>query len=137
MNKDEFIKKVMVQLNLEDKNIAERGVQIVLSILSHRLTEEEASDVADQLPHDLKRIWNNDVWITNYFRLSGKRLKYRHRIELLSLIENEILREGLPLHTESLAKAVFHTLKEQITPGESEDISDQLNEEVRDFFKAA
>ncbi|OGI04379.1 MAG: hypothetical protein A2104_09630 [Candidatus Melainabacteria bacterium GWF2_32_7] len=137
MNKDDFIKKVMQQLNIQDKGVAERGVQIVLSILSHRLTVEEASDVADQLPHDLKRVWNNQIWITNYFFLSGKRLKYRHKVELMSLVENEILREGLPLHAESLTKAVLHTLKDQITPGEAEDISAQLPEELRDFFKAA
>lgn len=137
MNKDVFEKKVMEQLGIQDKAIAERGVQIVLSILSHRLTEEESSDVADQLPHDMKRIWNNEVWITNFFRLSGKRLKFRHKIELLSLVENEILREKLPLHSESLTKAVLHTLKEQITPGESEDISAQLPDEIREFFKAA
>ena len=137
MNKDEFVKKVMEQLGIQDKAVAERGIQIIFSILSHRLLEDEASDVADQLPHDLKRVWNNDVWITNFFKLSGKRLKYRHRIELLSLVENEILRENLPLHAENLTKAVFHILKEQITPGEAEDISAQLPDEVRDFFKAA
>ena len=137
MNKDEFIKKVMMQLNIEDKKSAERGVQIVLSILSHRLLKDEAEDVASQLPHDLKRIWNNDVWITNLYRLSGRRLKYRHRIELMSIVENEILREQLPLHAESLTIAVFHTLKELITPGESEDIIAELPEEIRDFYKAA
>ena len=137
MNKDEFIKKVMELTNVQDKHTAERGVQIVFSLISHRLLEDEASDVADQLPHDLKRIWNNDVWITNFFKLSGKRLKYRHKIELLSLVENEILRENLPLHTELLTKSVIHVLKEQIAPGESMDITAQLPDELKDFFKAA
>ena len=137
MNNDEFIKRVMELSDIQDKHIAERGVQIVFSLLRHRLLPDESSNVADQLPHDLKRIWSNDVWATNFFALSGKRLKYRHRIELMSLVENEILREKLPLHAENLTRAVFHTLKEQITPGESEDISAQLPEEIRDFFKAA
>lgn len=137
MNKDDFVKKVMTQLNTQDKNTTERGIQIVFSILSHRLTKEEADQVCDQLPHDLKRMWNNQVWITNYFMLSGKRLNYRHRVQLMSLVENEILRESLNLHAESLTKAVLHTLKEQITPGESGDISAQLPEEIKDFFKAA
>ena len=39
MNKDEFIKKVMAQVNIQDKKSTERGVQMVLSILSHRLLE--------------------------------------------------------------------------------------------------
>jgi len=137
MNKDEFVKKVMEQLNIQDKNVAERGVQIVLSILSHRMTEEEAHDVADQLPQDLKRMWNNQVWITNYFFLSGKRLNYRHKVQLLTLVENEILRENLPIHAEKLTQAVIHTLKEQITTGETEDIIAQMPEEIKEFYKAA
>ncbi|MDD3012657.1 MAG: DUF2267 domain-containing protein [Candidatus Gastranaerophilales bacterium] len=137
MNKDEFVKKVMEQLNIQDTHVAERGVQIVFSILSHRMTENEAHDVADQLPQDLKRIWNNQVWITNYFLLSGKRLNYRHKVQLLTLVENEILRENLPIHAEKLTQAVIHTLKEQITTGETEDIIAQLPEEIKDFYKAA
>lgn len=137
MNKDEFVKKVMDQLEIQDKNVAERGIQFVLSILSHRMTEEESHDVADQLPQDLKRMWNNQVWITNYFFLSGKRLNYRHKAQLLSLVENEILRENLPLHAEKLTQAVFHVLKEHITVGESGDIVAQLPEEIKDFYKAA
>ena len=99
--------------------------------------KDEAEDVAAQLPQDLKRIWNNDVWITNLYRLSGKRLKFRHRTELMSIVENEIMREQLPLHPESLTRAVFHTLKELITSGESEDIIAELPEEIRDFYRAA
>lgn len=137
MNKDEFIKKVMILGNITDKHTAERGIQIVFSILSHRLLNEEASDVESQLPQELKRVWHNDVWVTNLFKLSGKKLKYRHKTELLTLVENEILREQLPLHSENITKTVFHVLKEQITPGESQDISAELPEEIREFFKAA
>jgi len=137
MNKDDFIKKVMNRLQIQDKVIAERGIQIILSILSHRLTEDESEEVSAQLPHDLKRMWNNQIWITNFFRLSGRRLKYRHRVELITLVENEIMRDQLPLNAEALCQAVFHVLKEQITPGETEDIVAQLPEEVKDFFKAA
>lgn len=137
MHKDEFIKKVMQLANIEDKNAAERGVQIVLSILSYRLTENEQKDVAAQLSEDLKRIWNNRVWIVNFYRLSGKRLKYRHKIELMSLVENEIKREHLPLHAESLTQAVFHALKDQISFGESDEIAHMLPKDVREFYKAA
>lgn len=137
MNKDIFIKKVMEQAHIEDKNAAERGIQIVFSLLSYRLTEQEQSDVAAQLPEDLRRMWKNRVWAPNYFRLSGKRLKYRHKIELMSLVDNEIKRENLPLHAESITTAVFHTLKELISTGESEEIAMMLPGELREFYKAA
>lgn len=137
MNFADFEKRVMMLANIQDKEVAQRGIQIVLSILSHRLTPEESRNVEDQLPHEMKRMWNNHVWITNLFRLSNKRLKFRHRAELLSIVENEILRENLPLNAEILTKSVFHALKESIAPGESEDISAQLPDEIREFFKAA
>lgn len=137
MNKDLFVKKVMEHANIDNKEVAERGVQIVFSLLSHRITEAEQHDVEAQLPHDLKRIWNNRVWIVNYFNLSGKRLKYRHKIELMSLVDNEIRRENLPLHAESLTKAVFHVLKENISFGESDNIENMLPKDVREFYKAA
>jgi len=137
MNKDLFIKKVMNYAGIEDKNAAERGVQIVFSLLSYRLTEQEQSDVAAQLPEDLKRLWNNKVWAPNFFGLSGKRLKYRHKIELMSLVDNEIKRENLPIHAESITKAVFHALKELISIGESDEIALMLPGELREFYKAA
>jgi len=137
MNKDIFVKKVMELANIEDKEAAERGVQIVFSLLSYRLTEEEQSDVAAQLPDELKRMWNNRVWAPNFFRLSGKRLKYRHKIELMSLVDNEIKRENLPLHAESILQAVFHVLKELISKGESDEIAMMLPGEIREFYKAA
>lgn len=137
MNKDLFVKKVMKYAGIEDKEAAERGVQIIFSLLSYRLTEQEQSDVAAQLPDDLKRMWKNRVWAPNFFRLSGKRLKYRHRIELMSLVDNEIKREGLPLHAESITLAVFHALKELISTGESDEIAMMLPGEIREFYKAA
>ena len=137
MDKHAFVKRVMELGNIEDQYAAERGVQIVFSILSHRLTEEEQSDVAAQLNPELRRMWNNRVWIANFFRLSGKRLKYRHLIELMSLVENEIKRENLPLTAESITKSVFHALKEQISEGESNDIATMLPGEIREFYKAA
>lgn len=137
MDKHAFIKRVMELAGIQDIFTAERGVQIVLSILSYRLTEEEQSDVAAQLSPDLKRMWNNRVWVANFFRLSGRRLKYRHLVELMSLVDNEIKRESLPLHAESITKAVFHALKEQISPGESTDIELMLPGEIREFYKAA
>ena len=137
MNKDLFIKKVMNYANIEDKHATERGIRIVFSILSYRLTEQEQSDVAAQLPNDLRKMWNNRVWAPNFFRLSGKRLKYRHKIELMSLVDNEIKREDLPLRAESLTKAVFHALKDLISIGESDEVALMLPGEIREFYKAA
>lgn len=137
MTTHEFTKRVMELANIQEREIAERGIQIVFSILRHRLTENEAADVKAQLPHELKRVWENHVWITNFFKLSGKKLKYHHVNELLSLVENEILRERLHLSADIIAKAVIHALKEQISWGETKDIISILPDELKDYYRAA
>ena len=68
MNKNQFIKKVMEMTNMKDKMEAEKSVHIVLSILSHRLLPTEAKDCESQLPEELKDMWKNDVWITNFYK---------------------------------------------------------------------
>jgi uncharacterized protein (DUF2267 family) len=137
MNKDQFIKKVMEIAGVKNKADAEKSIHIVLSMLSHRLLPMEAKDCEAQLPEELKEMWKNDVWFTNFCKMSGKKINFRHKYQLLSLIENELLRENLTISAETITKAVFHVLKEQITPGESFDISLSLPEELRNFYKAA
>ncbi|MFA6988864.1 MAG: DUF2267 domain-containing protein [Candidatus Gastranaerophilaceae bacterium] len=137
MNKDQVIKKVMEMTNIKDKMETEKSVHIVLSILSHRLLPTEAKDCESQLPEDLKDMWKNDVWITNFYKMSGKKMNFRHKYQLLSLIENELLRENLKIAPEIITKAVFHVLKELVSQGESLDIESGLPEEIRNFYKAA
>ncbi|MEI7474269.1 MAG: DUF2267 domain-containing protein [bacterium] len=137
MTAHEFTKRVMELADIQEKEVAEKAIQIVFSILRHRLTEEEASDVKSQLPHELKRVWDNHVWITNFFKLSGRKLKYHHVNELLTLVENEILRENLPLSADNITKAVIHTLKEQISFGETKDVIAILPDELKDYYRAA
>jgi uncharacterized protein (DUF2267 family) len=137
MNKGQFIKKVMEMANIKDKTVAEKSVHIVLSILSHRLLPTEAKDCESQLPHDLKDLWKNDVWITNFYKMSGKKMNFRHKYQLLSLIENELLRENITIAPEIITKTVFHILKELISHGENSDIEAGLPEEIRNFYKAA
>lgn len=137
MNKDKFVKRVMEISGIENKHFVERGIQIVFSLLNHRLQENEAHHVNEQLPTELKKMWNCDVWITNYFKMSGKRLMYRHKAQFLSLVENELIRDHIPINAEAITKAVLHTLKEQISIGESLDIAASLPEELKEYYRAA
>lgn len=138
MNKGEFVKRVQEFTGLPEKTMAEEGSRIVLSLLSHRLTPEESQDVAHQLSRDMKNFWNSDTWIVNFLSISRQaQLKYRKKAELYSLISNEIDKVHLPIGAEQLAVAVFHVLKEQISPGEAQDIAVQLPEEIEDVWLAA
>jgi uncharacterized protein (DUF2267 family) len=137
MNKDEFVKKVMERGNIQDKMVAERGVQIGTQYFKPRLFTRGTFGCCRSAAKDLKRIWNNLSGLQTILLCQAKNsLNYRHKSNY-KLIENEILRENLPLHPEQLTQTVFHVLKEQITPGKSEDIEAELPEEVREFYKAA
>lgn len=137
MKKEHFITRLMEMADINSKEEAEKGLRIVFSLLSHRLLPDEAKDVEAQLPEDLKSVWNAQVWAVYHASISNKTLKYRHLQELLSLVENEILREKLNINPEVLTKSVFHLLKDQISLGELRDIAAELPEEICDFFKAA
>jgi uncharacterized protein (DUF2267 family) len=138
MNKAEFANKVQEQANLPSREQAELGSQIVLSLLSHRLTTEESRDVVEQLPRDIAQLWTSDTWISNFLSISRQgQLKYRKKEELYSLIQNEIEKRQLPVGAEVLATAVFHTLKEQISEGEAKDIAAQLPEDIEQVWFAA
>ncbi len=138
MNRAEFSYQVQEQTGLPTPEMAEEGVLIVLSLLSHRLTQEEAKDVAAQLPQDLRRLWNSDTWISNFLSLSRQfQLKYRKKEELYALIQNEIDKRQLPVGSEVLTNAVFHTLKAQISEGEIKDIAAQLPNDIEQIWLAA
>jgi uncharacterized protein (DUF2267 family) len=138
MNKAEFIYKIQELTALPTVEMAQDASMIVLSLLSHRLTPEESNDVAAQLPKDLRQLWNSDTWITNFLALSGqKQLRYRKKEELYAQIRNEIDKRQLPVGPEQIARAVFHTLKEQISEGEVADIAAQLPEDIEQLWLAA
>lgn len=138
MNRGEFVKTVQALTGLPDKAMAEEGIQIVFSLFSHRLTPEEAKDVASQLSQDMKSLWYSDTWINHFLSISRQfQLRYRKKAELYSLVENEISKRQLPVGAEQLTQAVFHVLKEQIAPGEADDIASQLPAEIESVWKAA
>ncbi len=138
MNRHAFVNEVQRLTGLTQTQDAAEGTRIVLSILSHRLTPQEAGHVAAQLPHDVAEFWASDTWMVNFLSLSRQfQLKYRHTAELFSLITNELQKAQIPIGAEHLSKAVFHVLKQQIAQGESEDIAAQLPDEIKQFWRAA
>lgn len=138
MNKDEFIKQVQAMTDIGDRREAEEAARIVLSIFSHRLHPDESQDVEAQLPEPLKKLWTSDTWITNYIEITGKNMiKFRHKAEFLSLIENELEKKQIGVPAERLAVCVLHLLKEQVGQGEADDVAGQLPAELREFWTAA
>lgn len=137
MNKDKFFKEVMEHTQISNRDDVRQIVKIIFSILSHRLLVDESNQVKAQLPVGLKELWVDDVWVTNFLKMNDKKLKYRHKAQMIALIENEFKRNELHYDVEMCTKAVLHQLKEAISDGETRDIIAQLPEEVALYFLAA
>lgn len=138
MNKREFIKHVQERVALDSYEVAEEMTRVVLSLLSHRLTPEESRDIEAQLSKDMKGFWHSDTWLTNFLTMSQQyQLRYRKKAELYSLIDNEAARHQVEVSPESLTTAVFHVLKQQITPGEIRDVAAQLPKDIEAVWVAA
>ena len=138
ISKKAFIKQVQELANLPTEDHAEDGTMIVLSLLSHRLTPDEREDAASQLPEEIKKLWNSDTWFSSFMSISKhQQLKYRKKEELFAMIRNEAEKKQLDVGAEQLAIAVFHTLKQQISKGEVEDIAAQLPTDLKQVWLAA
>ncbi len=106
-----------------------RGTAAVFHALRDRLTPEEASQLAAQLPAPLKTVW-----------AGGERPLRRpvklHRSEFYARVMQEA---GLPSTREArwMTIAVFAALKQQLSPGEAEDVLAQLPKDLKEVWTEA
>jgi uncharacterized protein (DUF2267 family) len=112
---------------------AEHAVTAVFQSLRDRLTAEEADDVWAQLPSAWKQLWDSGTW----WEKVSARMKGMNKLNREEFIDR--VRTHLPAEVpaEQIVRVVFHALKEQISPGEAADVSAQLPEDLRTFWKAA
>jgi uncharacterized protein (DUF2267 family) len=110
--------RVSVEADLETLEDARRATAAVLHALRDRLTIEEATQASAQLPRELKLLWSST------HRASARPSKLRRR-EFLERIRTDAGLASLG-QAERVTDAVFAGLKEQLSPGEAEDIVAQL-----------
>ena len=108
---------------------AQRATAAVFHALRDRLTPEEATQVAAQLPRPLKDVWQKGE------RPARRPLKM-HRPEFYERVRREA---GLDTTREArwMALAVFAALKAQLSPGEAEDVMAQLPKDLKEVWAEA
>ncbi len=127
MDKGQFLKKVQQYANISTRERAEELCRVVFHMLSARLTKEEGRDLKAQLPAGIKEIWEQG---------EEKGVIKFHKDEFLERITNEGQLESTVI-AETVAKAVFKVLKEQITRGEAEDVAAQLPKDLKEMWFSA
>lgn len=129
MNAQGFYRQVLLQAGRPSLEDAMRVTAAVLQALRDRLTPDEADQAAAQLPRPLKLVWwRGDV--------EGRRPLKMHRREFYARVQREA---NLPSEREArlVTAAVFAALKEQLSPGEVDDILDQLPKDLKTVWEDA
>ena len=124
-----FYRMVMTTSGDDRRETAERVTAAVFHALRDRLTPEESDQVVDQLPAELKEVWR-----------AGEKAERRplklHREEFFDRVKDET---GLASRSEArgMTLAVFAALKEQLSPGEAEDVLAQLPKDLKEVWAEA
>lgn len=124
-----FYRKVIKETGQTNREAAKRGTAAVLHAVRDRLTPEEADQAVAQLPRELKLVWEEGD------TLDRKPVKL-HRTEFYDRVQREA---GLASIREArfLTVGVFAALKEQLSPGEADDILSQLPRDLKQVWEEA
>lgn len=121
----EWLDDVKEELGLRDQEQAFEATRAVLHTLRDRLTVEEATDFAAQLPMLLQGLYYHEWTPTN------KPDKVRDREEFLNKIAERLMGKYPP---EDAARAVFRVLTRRMTEGEINDVKGSLPDEIANLW---
>jgi uncharacterized protein (DUF2267 family) len=129
MTTDTFYATVIRTSHERRRSAAKRVTAAVLHALRDRLTREEADQVVAQLPRELKKVWGEG-------EAEGRRPVKMNSREFFARVRDEA---GLAttLQARWTTLAVFAALKEQLTPGEAEDVLAQLPKDLKEVWAEA
>jgi uncharacterized protein (DUF2267 family) len=129
MSSQAFYRTVARTSHEQDRSVVKRGTAAVLHALRDRLTTEEADQVFAQLPRDLQEVWGE-----------GEEAERQPvKMDRHEFCERVVREAGLPSQREArwMILAVFAALKEQVSPGEAEDVMAQLPKDLKELWAEA
>ena len=131
MQRDEFIQRVQEDGKLESKEEALKVTKAVLETLGERLYRTEQSELAAELPQGLREY----VMEPQTVEISkGQVEKYG----LEEFYDRVGARAGVYYQTAvRLTRVVMDVLQEAVSPGEIEDIKQELSDGYRKLFEKA
>lgn len=129
MTTQRFYRNVMETLGDRDREAVKRATAAVFHSLRDRLTVEEADQVVAQLPAELKNVWHQG-------EAPGRRPLKLGREEFYERVRRD---SGAASRQEArrMTVAVFAGLKEQLSPGEADDVFAQLPRDLKDVWADA
>jgi uncharacterized protein (DUF2267 family) len=121
MKFDEFLQKVEERTGVAGQEEALRTAVVVLQALCDRLTRKEASDLLAQLPARLKR----------KVKATHAVMRMTHE-EFVERVAREL--QITPEDARQRVRGVFATLREAVSPGEFQDVVEELDPPYADLL---
>jgi uncharacterized protein (DUF2267 family) len=121
--------KLVMETSGEKSEVAKRATAAVFHALRDRLTPREGDQLQAQLPRELKVVWNEgEADDRTPVKLS--------REEFFERVKGEA-KLGATRDVRWMTLAVFAALKEQLSPGEAEDVFAQLPKDLKELWTEA
>jgi uncharacterized protein (DUF2267 family) len=121
-----WLNDLLERLAWRDQQRAYRALRAVLHALRDRLSVNDASHLAAQLPMLVRGFYYEG------YHPGDKPLRERTRAEFLAHVKAEFLDESFDIET--VTRAVMDVLAKHITPGEVDKIKKSLPEEIRSLW---
>ncbi len=121
----EWLKDVQQEPSLSDQEQAYEVTRAVLHTLRDRLTVQEATDFAAQLPMLLQGLYYHE-WTS-----AGKPHKIHTKDEFLDIVGDKLMGRYQPIEA---VKAVFKVVGKRMSPGEISDVKGILPTEIRELW---
>lgn len=124
-----FYRMVMETSGEKRREVAKRATAAVFHALRDRLTPREADQLKAQLPRDLKQVWEEGEQADRGpLKLTREAFFQRVKAETQAASTRDV---------RWMTLAVFAALKEQLSPGESEDVFAQLPKDLKELWAEA
>jgi uncharacterized protein (DUF2267 family) len=131
MEVERFFREVRDRAGLETREQVENAVRAVFGALRDRISPGGAANVASQLPRELRELWDAGV-LHEAARVIGG-VDRMDQEEFLRRVQNACHLPDIN-QAESVTRAVFAVLQEQITPGESHAVEAQLPPDLKEMW---
>lgn len=121
-----WLKELQEELHVEDEARVYHAMRAVLQALRDRLTIDEASDLAAQLPMLLRGLYYEN------WKPSDTPKTQRTLDDFLAAIEKDLPQQDLD--PRRAAQAVFAVLQRHVTAGEIDDVRSNLPEQLQELW---
>lgn len=131
MQSEEFLKFVRIRGELHNNDEAKNAIHAVFETLRDRIVFDTSENVKAQLPHEMQKLWETGMMERISQKATGPT-----RMDLNSFIGRIMDRMGSDdwNHAQNVARAVFMTLRQSITPGAQQEIEREFPADIRDFW---